>query len=85
MRVSGSGYNEVLALEVLNVVDCVERRRRAEFPAPASASYAIAAASSFQACLRACIYTCHGVGGTLHQTGILYSGIDKYTRGDRCC
>jgi len=22
--VSGSGYNEVLALEVLNVVDCVE-------------------------------------------------------------
>jgi len=31
--VSGSGCNEVLALEVLNVVDCVERKRRAELPA----------------------------------------------------
>jgi len=36
--VSGSRYNEVWALEVLNVVDRVEHRRRADFPAPASAS-----------------------------------------------
>jgi len=28
--VSGSGYNEVLALEVPNMVDCVEWRRIAE-------------------------------------------------------
>ena len=28
--VSGSGYNEVLALDVLNMVDCVERGRSAE-------------------------------------------------------
>jgi len=28
--VSGSGYNEVLALEVLNVFDCVKRKRHAE-------------------------------------------------------
>jgi len=35
--VSRSGYNEVLALEVLNVNDCVERKRRAGFPASASA------------------------------------------------
>jgi len=51
--VSRSGYNKVLALEVLNVVDRVEQRRRAEFPASASASRAVAAALSFQACLRA--------------------------------
>ena len=31
--VSGSRYNKVLELEVLNVVDCVERKRRAELPA----------------------------------------------------
>jgi len=31
--VSGSRYNEVLALEVLNVIPCAERRRRAELPA----------------------------------------------------
>jgi len=30
--VSGSGYNEVLALEVLNVIVCVERKRRAKLP-----------------------------------------------------
>ena len=63
MRVSGSGYNEVLALEVLNVVDCVERRRRAEPPASASAPHAVAAAPSFQACLRGAMCTCCGVGG----------------------
>jgi len=56
--VSGSGYNEVLALEVLNVVECVERKRRAELPASASTSLAVAAALSFQACLRVCICTC---------------------------
>jgi len=44
--VSGSGYNEVLALEVPNVVDCVEQRRRAELPAFASAPRAVAAALS---------------------------------------
>jgi len=53
--VSGSGYNEVLALEVLNVVDCVERKGRAELPASGSAPRAVAAVTSFQACLRACI------------------------------
>jgi len=47
--VSGSGYNEVLALEVPNVVDCVERKRRAEFPASASVPRALSAALSFQA------------------------------------
>jgi len=31
--VSGSRYNKVLELEVLNVVDCVKRKRRAELPA----------------------------------------------------
>ena len=53
--VSGSGYNEVLALEVLNVIDCVERKRRADLTASASAPCAFAAAPSFQACLCACI------------------------------
>jgi len=55
--VSGSGYNEVLALEMLNVVDCVKRKRRAELPASGSAPRAVAAVPSFQACLRACICT----------------------------
>jgi len=55
--VSGSGYNEVLALYVLNVVDCVERKRRAELPASRSASRAVATVPLFQACLRACICT----------------------------
>jgi len=31
--ISGSGYIKVLALDVLNVVDCVERKRHAELPA----------------------------------------------------
>ena len=53
--VSGSGYNEVLALEVPNVIDCVERKRLAKLPASASAPCAVAAAPSFQACLRAFI------------------------------
>jgi len=55
--VSGSGYNEILALEVLNVIDCVERKRRAGLPASASAPCAVAAAPSFQVCLCACICT----------------------------
>ena len=56
--VSGSGYNEVLALEVLNVVDCVERKRRTELLASGSVPLAVAAALFFQACLRGCICTC---------------------------
>ena len=56
--VSESGYNEVLALEVPNVVDCIERRRRAELLASASAPRVVAAALSFQACLSVCICTC---------------------------
>ena len=52
------GYNEVLALEVPNVVDCVERSRRAELLASVSAPRAVAAALSFQACLRVYICTC---------------------------
>jgi len=54
--VSGSGYDEVLALEVLNVIDCVERKRHAKLPASASAPCAVAAAPWFQACL--CAYMC---------------------------
>ena len=37
--------------------DCVERKRRAGLLASASAPRAVAAAPSFQACLRACICT----------------------------
>jgi len=57
--VSRSDHNEVLALEVLNVIDGVERKRRAKprLPASASAPCALAAAPSFQACLCACICT----------------------------
>jgi len=40
--VSGSEYNEVRALEVLNVVDFIQRKRRAELPASASAPHAVA-------------------------------------------
>jgi len=57
ISVSGSGYNEVLALEVLNVIDCVERKRRSKLPASASAPCTVAAALSFQACLCACTCT----------------------------
>ena len=55
--VSGSGYNEALALEVLNLIDYVERKRRAKLHASASAPCAVAAAPSFQVCLCACICT----------------------------
>ena len=51
ISVSGSGYNEVLALEVRNVVDCVEQKRRAKLPLSTTAPRAFAAAPSFQACL----------------------------------
>ena len=37
--VSGSGYNEVLTLGMLIVVDYVERRRCAKLPESASASH----------------------------------------------
>jgi len=56
--VSESGYNKVLALKVLNVVDCVARKRRAELLASASALRAVIAALSFQAYMRVCICTC---------------------------
>ena len=55
--VSGSGYNEVLALEVRNAIDCVKRKRRAGLPSSPSAPCAVAAALSFQACLCACVCT----------------------------
>jgi len=57
--VSGSGYNEVLELEVLNVVDCVtiyvERKRRAELPASGSAPRAVTFVPLFQGL---CACTC---------------------------
>ena len=55
--VSGSGYNEVLALEVLNVVDYIKRKRRAGLSTSASAPRTVAAAPSFQACFREGICT----------------------------
>jgi len=55
--VSGSGYNEVLALRMLNVVDYVERGRCAKLPESASAPHPVVVALSFQACLRACMST----------------------------
>ena len=53
---SGSGYDEVLALKVLYVSDCVERKRRAKLPTSASAPCVVAAARSFQASLCACMF-----------------------------
>jgi len=55
--VSGSGYNEVLALGMLNVVDYVEQGRCAKLPESASALHPVIVALSFQACLRACMRT----------------------------
>jgi len=57
IRVSGSGYNEVLALRMLNVVDYVEQGRCAKLLESASAPYPVVVALSFQACLHACICT----------------------------
>ena len=54
--VSGSGYNEVLALEVLNVVWVRRMKETCRVPS-ASAPRAFAAAPSFQACLHSCIST----------------------------
>ena len=54
--VSGREYNEVLALGVLNVVDCFEQKRRAEILASASSPHTFPTALSFQACLHVCIY-----------------------------
>ena len=51
--VSGSGYDEVLALRMINVV----RRRCAKLPESASAPHPVVVALSFQACLRACMRT----------------------------
>jgi len=64
--VSGSGYNEVPALGMLNVVDCVERGRRAKIQESVSAPHPVVVALSFQAYLRAymrtstcaCVLTC---------------------------
>jgi len=55
--VSGSGYYEVPALEMLNVVDYVERGRCAKLPESASAPHPVVVALSFRrACLRACVH-----------------------------
>jgi len=56
--VSGSEYNEVLTLEVLNVVDYVEQKRRTKLLTSASTLHAVAEKLSFQACLRMRICTC---------------------------
>jgi len=64
--VLGSGYNEVLALRMLNVVDYVELERCAKLPESVSAPHPVVVALSFQACLRAymrtstcaCVWTC---------------------------
>jgi len=57
INISGSGYNKVLALEVLNVVDCVELKRHAEFPTSVSVPRAVAArCCSRRACVRAHVY-----------------------------
>jgi len=55
--VSGSGYNEVLVLGMLNVVDYIEQGRCAKLPESASAPHPAIVALSFQACLRACMHT----------------------------
>jgi len=55
--VSGSVYNGVLALGMLNVVDYVEQGRCAKLPESVSAPHPVVVALSFQACLRACMRT----------------------------
>ena len=57
IKCSSVTYNEVLALKVLHVINCVEWKRRAKLPASAWAHCAVAAAPSFQACLCVCICT----------------------------
>jgi len=56
--VSGSGYNEVPALGMLNVVDYVERGRCAKLPESASAPHPVIVALSFQACVRIHMRVC---------------------------
>jgi len=64
--VSGSGYNELLTLEVRNVVWLRRTKRRTKLPLSTTAPRTFAAAPSFQACLRAfictfvsvCVYMC---------------------------
>jgi len=58
--VSGSGYNEVLTLEVLNVVDPNKRKRHTEVPVSTSAPHADNTALLFQVCVRTfiCTVTC---------------------------
>ena len=55
--VSGSGYNEVPALGMLNVVDYVERGRCAKLLESVSAPHPIVVVLLFQTCLRACMGT----------------------------
>jgi len=55
--VSGSGYNEVLALGMLIVVDYVEQGRCVKLPESVSAPHPVIVVLSFQACLRACMRT----------------------------
>jgi len=56
--VSGSGYNDILSLEVLNMVDCVQLKRCSEFLTSVSAPHAVAEALLFKVSLRVCICTC---------------------------
>jgi len=81
--VSGSGYNEVLALRMLNVVDYVEQGRCAKLPESASAPRPVVVALSFQACLRACICTstCLVCGRVcIHMRRRAYVRVHTYTR-----
>jgi len=55
--VSGSEYNEVLALGMLNVVDYVEQGRCAKLLESGSAPHPVIVALSIQTCLRACMRT----------------------------
>jgi len=56
-RVSGSGYNEVLSLGMLNVVDYVARGRYVQLLESASAPHPVVVVLLFQVCLRACMRT----------------------------
>ena len=56
--VSGSEYNEVLALGMLNVVDYAEQGRCAKLLESASAPHPVIVALSFQACVRIHMRVC---------------------------
>ena len=64
--VSGRGYNEVLALRMLNVVDYVEQGRCAKLPESASTPHPIVVALSFQLCACMCTSTCACVWTCIH-------------------